>query len=108
MQVLTECLASLGLVRGVPDEEFHMCLSALRDRAEEAGRGFLSVEVRLGYDETGGHCGYTAQHAFAAQVALTGYSYGCVETADIEIRGTCWCRPGRADLRSLPHAFACS
>lgn len=35
----------MGLVRGVPDEEFHACVSALRDRAEEAGQGFLSAEV---------------------------------------------------------------
>lgn len=33
------------MVRGVPDADFHARVSALRDRAEEAGRGFLSVEV---------------------------------------------------------------
>eukprot|EP00904_Undaria_pinnatifida_P007392 jgi/Undpi1/3783/HiC_scaffold_16.g07152.m1 len=43
-QVITEGLASLGLVRGVPDEEFHACVSALRDQAEKAGQGFLSAE----------------------------------------------------------------
>ncbi|CAM9669281.1 unnamed protein product, partial [Scytosiphon promiscuus] len=43
-QILTECLASLGLVRGVPEGEFHTMISALRDRAKQAARGFLSVE----------------------------------------------------------------
>ena len=47
-QVITEGLASLGLVRGVPDEEFHACVSALRDQAEKAGQGFLSAEVLFG------------------------------------------------------------
>lgn len=44
-QVLTECLAALGLIRGVPDAEFHQRVSTLRDQAEKAGLGFLSVEV---------------------------------------------------------------
>ncbi|CAN0257817.1 unnamed protein product [Ascophyllum nodosum] len=43
-RVVNECLASLGLVRGVPDAEFHERLSALRERAQEAGRGFLSIK----------------------------------------------------------------
>lgn len=42
-----ECLAALGLVRGLPEVKFHARVSELRDRAEEAGRGFLSAEVRL-------------------------------------------------------------
>lgn len=45
VQVLNDCLASLGLVRGLPDAKFHKMLSTLRNQAEEAGRGFLSVEV---------------------------------------------------------------
>lgn len=44
-QILRECLASLGLVRGVPEGEFHALVSTLRDRAEKAARGFVSVEV---------------------------------------------------------------
>lgn len=35
----------MGLVRGVPDGEFHAMVSVLRDRAEKAATGFLSVEV---------------------------------------------------------------
>lgn len=51
-QILKECLASLGLVRGVPEGEFHALVSTLRDRAEKAARGFVSVEV--GRDGSGG------------------------------------------------------
>ena len=43
--MLKECLSSLGLVRGLPEGEFHALLSTLRDRAEKAARGFVSVEV---------------------------------------------------------------
>ncbi|CAM9727978.1 unnamed protein product [Ectocarpus sp. 12 AP-2014] len=43
-EILKECLASMGLVRGVPDGEFHAMVSVLRDRAEKAATGFLSVE----------------------------------------------------------------
>lgn len=45
-QILRECLASLGLVRGIPEGEFHAMISTLRDRAKQAARGFLSTEVR--------------------------------------------------------------
>ena len=51
--MVNECLASLGLVRGVPDAEFHERLSALRERAQEAGRGFLSIKVQLGHKAAG-------------------------------------------------------
>lgn len=47
-QILRECLASLGLVRGVPEGEFHAMVSRLRDQAEKAAHGFMSVEVRRG------------------------------------------------------------
>eukprot|EP00903_Cladosiphon_okamuranus_P013544 g12616.t1 len=43
-EILKECLSSFGLVRGMPEGEFHALVSTLRDRAEKAARGFVSVE----------------------------------------------------------------
>ncbi|CAN0328007.1 unnamed protein product, partial [Pylaiella littoralis] len=43
-EILRESLASLGLVRSVPEAKFHAIVSVLRDRAEKAARGYLSVE----------------------------------------------------------------
>ncbi|CAM9732124.1 unnamed protein product, partial [Hapterophycus canaliculatus] len=43
-ETLRECLGSLGLVRGIPEAEFQAMISALRDRATQAARGFMSVE----------------------------------------------------------------
>lgn len=41
-------------MRGVPEGEFHAMVSRLRDQAEKAAHGFMSVEVRRDVGGGGG------------------------------------------------------